>query len=54
MVFPLGSISVNPLLLPRLHFSGNIYVTVSEKRAHFGQYFKIKLLVLNGRVALKQ
>ena len=30
------------------------YVTVSEKRAHFGQYFKIELLVLKGRVALKQ
>ena len=32
----------------------NIYVTVSEKRAHFGQYFKIELLVLKGKVALKQ
>ena len=31
-----------------------IYVTVSEKRAHFGQYFKIELLVLKSRVALKQ
>ena len=30
------------------------YVTVSEIRAHFGQYFKIELLVLKGRVALKQ
>ena len=30
------------------------YVTVPEKRAHFRQYFQIELLVLNGRVALKQ
>ena len=29
-----------------------IYVTVTEKRAQFGQYFKIELLVLKGRVAL--
>ena len=29
-------------------------MTVPEKRAHFRQYFQIELLVLNGRVALKQ
>ena len=31
-----------------------IYVTVPDKRDHFRQYFKIELLVLKGRVALKQ
>ena len=30
------------------------YVTGSEKTAHFLQDFKIELLVLKGRVALKQ
>ena len=34
-----------------LHY---IYVTVPDKRDHFRQYFKIELLVLKGRVALKQ
>ena len=29
-------------------------VTGSEKTAHFAQYFKIELLVLQDRVALKQ
>ena len=28
------------------------YVTGSEKTAHFAQDFKIKLLVLNGRIVL--
>ena len=32
----------------------NIYVTGSEKTAHFAQNFKIELLVLQDRVALKQ
>ena len=31
-----------------------VYVTGSEKTAHFAQDFKIKLLLLKGRVALKQ
>ena len=31
-----------------------IYVTRSRKRGHFAQDFKIELLVLKGRVALKQ
>ena len=31
-----------------------IHVTVPDKRDHFRQYFKIELLVLKGRVALKQ
>ena len=31
-----------------------IYVTRSRKRGHFAQEFKIELLVLKGRVALKQ
>ena len=31
-----------------------LYVTVPDKRDHFRQYFKIELLVLKGRVALKQ
>ena len=30
------------------------YVTGSRKRGHFAQEFKIELLVLKGRVALKQ
>ena len=30
-----------------------IYVTGSEKKDHFAQEFKIELLVLKGRVALK-
>ena len=30
------------------------YVTRSRKRGHFAQEFKIELLVLKGRVALKQ
>ena len=29
-------------------------MTGSEKTAHFAQYFRIELLVLKGRVALKQ
>ena len=32
----------------------HIYVTGSEKTAHFAQDFKIELLVLKGRVVLKQ
>ena len=31
-----------------------VFVTVPDKRDHFRQYFKIELLVLKGRVALKQ
>ena len=31
-----------------------IYVTRSRKRGHFAQEFKIELLVLKGRVVLKQ
>ena len=31
-----------------------LYVTSSEKTAHFAQDFKIELLVLKGRVALRQ
>ena len=31
-----------------------LYVTRSRKRGHFAQEFKIELLVLKGRVALKQ
>ena len=31
-----------------------VYVTRSRKRGHFAQEFKIELLVLKGRVALKQ
>ena len=31
-----------------------LYVTGSEKTAHFAQDFKIELLVLQDRVALKQ
>ena len=34
--------------------SFRLYVTVPDKRDHFQQYFKIELLVLKGRVALKQ
>ena len=30
------------------------FVTVPDKRDHFRQYFLIELLVLKGRVALKQ
>ena len=32
----------------------SLYVTGSEKTAHFAQDFKIELLVLQDRVALKQ
>ena len=42
--------STNSIIL-NLHYT---YVTGSEKRAHLAQEFKIELLVLKGRVALKQ
>ena len=38
---------------PRARIYICIYVTGSEKTAHFAQDFKIKLLILKGRVALK-
>ena len=34
--------------------SGHIYVTRSRKRGHFAQELEIELLVLKGRVELKQ
>ena len=37
-----------------VHFVDLLYVTVPDKRDHFRQYFKIELLILKGRVALKQ
>ena len=37
-----------------LTFPPTIYVTGSEKKDHFTQEFIIELLVLKGRVALKQ
>ena len=52
---PVSHLAVHPQTIPRqVPIYSYIFVTVPEKRAHFRQYFQIELLVLNGRVALKQ
>ena len=38
----------------KFFFRPQTHVTGSRKRGHFAQKFKIELLVLKGRVALKQ
>ena len=38
----------------KIQYTSLLFVTVPDKRDHFRQYFKIELLVLKGRVALKQ
>ena len=42
-----------PMALTYKTIHNNAYVTGYGKTAHFAQYFKIELLVLKGRVALK-
>ena len=42
---------IHPIHFTYLFNVDVLYVTGSEKAAHFMQYFKVKLLVFKGRVA---